>query len=202
MASLALFALGTNFFPAFQFHYVAAATCLFVLASVIGLEKMPRSAAQIVFFLCAAHFAFWYALHLADDQPFSPAMRRYETGDYINHQNPERRIALNQALTRIPDKLLILVRYWPQHVFQEEWVYNAADIDHARIVWARDLGDSEDEKLKQLYPDRTVLLLEPDAQPPKLSPYEPAAPPPPTPPPNQPPSKPTLRFEDIPPAKP
>ncbi|HME10645.1 MAG TPA: hypothetical protein VKG25_26560, partial [Bryobacteraceae bacterium] len=174
MASLALFALGTNFFPAFQFHYVAAATCLFVLASVIGLEKMPRPAAHIVFFLCAAHFAFWYALHLADDQPFSLAMRRYETGDYINHQNPERRIAVGQALARIPDKLLILVRYWPQHVFQEEWVYNAADIHRARIVWARDLGDAEDEKLKQLYPDRTVLLLEPDAQPPKLSPYEPA----------------------------
>ncbi len=41
--SLTLFALGTNFFPAFQFHYVAAVTCLFVLACVIGLEKMPTA---------------------------------------------------------------------------------------------------------------------------------------------------------------
>ena len=36
--TLALFALGTNFFPAFQVHYVAACTCLFVLMCVAGLE--------------------------------------------------------------------------------------------------------------------------------------------------------------------
>jgi len=195
LATLALFALGTNLFPAFQYHYVAAATCLFVLASVLGLEALPRPAAHVIFFLCAAHFVFWYTLHVADDQPFSLAMRHYETGDYINHRNPERRIFVNRALAQIPEKLLILVRYWPQHAFQEEWVYNAADIDDARIVWARDLGDTENEKLKRLYPERTVLLLEPDAQPPKLSPYQmsqPAQPQPPAPSP----------FEDVPPAKP
>ncbi|MGH9665391.1 MAG: hypothetical protein ACRD9L_13290, partial [Bryobacteraceae bacterium] len=35
-----LFALGVNFFPAFQFHYVAACTCLFVLMSVEGLRQL------------------------------------------------------------------------------------------------------------------------------------------------------------------
>ncbi|MFY9728458.1 MAG: hypothetical protein WAJ87_23375, partial [Bryobacteraceae bacterium] len=40
--TLALFALGTNFFPAFQLHYVAAVTCLFVLVSVEGLERISR----------------------------------------------------------------------------------------------------------------------------------------------------------------
>jgi hypothetical protein len=40
--TLALFALGTNFFPAFQLHYVAAVSCLFVLVSVAGLERISR----------------------------------------------------------------------------------------------------------------------------------------------------------------
>lgn len=202
MGTLALFALGTNLFPAFQYHYVAAATCLFVLASVLGLETLPRPAAHVVVSLCMAHFAFWYAIHLADDQPFSLAMRRYETGNYINHQNPEGRIAINRALAQIPDKLLVLVRYWPQHMFQEEWVYNAAEIDSARIVWARDLGDAANATLTRLYPDRTLLLLEPDAQPPKLSRYQPEPPVGQAPEKLTPQVKPTLRFEDVPPAKP
>jgi hypothetical protein len=201
VAALALFAVGVNLFPAFQYHYMAAATCLFVLVSVLGLAKLPPRASYVVFSLCAAHFAFWYVLHVADSQPFSLGLRRYETGDYINHQNPERRIAVNRALAGSPGKLLVLVRYWPQHVFQEEWVYNSADIDGSRIVWARDLGDSENEKLTHLYSDRTVFLLEPDARPPKLSPYQPE-PPAPEPLPEKPAAKPTLRFEDVPPAKP
>jgi hypothetical protein len=204
---LALFACGANLFPAFQYHYVAAVTCLFVLVSVLGLEKLPRAAAQLVFFLCAAHFVLWYSLHLLDGQPFSLALRPYETGDMINHQNPRRRIAVNRALAEIPDRLLVFVRYWPQHVFQEEWVYNAADVDAARIVWARDLGAIENQKLERLYPDRTALLLEPDAEPPKLGRYLPETPPaPPEPashpePPASDAPKPVLRLENVPPAK-
>jgi hypothetical protein len=51
-------------------------------------------------------------------------------------------------------------------------VYNAADIDGAGVVWARDLGTDENDKLRRYYPDRTAWLLEPDARPPKLSRYE------------------------------
>jgi hypothetical protein len=57
-----------------------------------------------------------------------------------------------------------------------EWVQNAADIDRARIVWASDLGDADNEKLERYYPDRTAWLVEPDAHPPRLTPYRPAAP--------------------------
>ena len=48
---------------------------------------------------------------------------------------------------------------------------NAADVDRARIVWARDLGPDENQKLLRYYPDRTAWLLEPDAHPPRLTPY-------------------------------
>ena len=198
--TLLIFALGANFFPSFQFHYIAAVTCLFVLVSITGLQQINRltirgwpagnEAARLILLLCAVHFVFWYGLHLFDTADFSLAMRRYETWDAINHVNPERRIEVNQQLAKIPGKLLVFVRYSPQHIFQDEWVYNEAAIDQARIVWARDLGTTENEKLQHYYPDRAVWLLEPDARSPKLSRYEPE-PPAPT-------SQPTpLRLEQV-----
>jgi hypothetical protein len=172
-----LFALGTNFFPAFQFHYMAAVVCLFVLMSVWGLQKMGKEASRAVVFLCVAWFAFWYAPHLLEGSGFPLDVLRLDAWNSINHRNPERRIEVNRQLSGIPGKLAVLVRYWPQHPFQDEWVYNSADIDGQRIVWARDLGDAEDEKLRHYYPDRKMLLLEPDARPPKLSDWAPAPPP-------------------------
>ena len=107
---------------------------------------------------------------------------------------------MNRELARSPGKQLVFVRYWPQHIFQNEWVYNAADIDQARVVWARDLGSAEDQKLLRYYPDRTAWLLEPDAMPPKLSHYQPELEQPkPSPAPTvAPPAKsPPLRFEQV-----
>jgi hypothetical protein len=171
--TLLLFSLGVNFFPAFQLHYIAAVTCLFVLVSVTGLERIGGAGARLIVFLCVAHFIFWYGLHVFDDSQVSVAMRPYETWGAINHGNPERRIYVNRQLAQIPGKLLVFVRYYPQHIFQDEWVYNAADIDSARVVWARDLGADEDEKLRAYYPDRAVWLLEPDFRVPKLTAFSP-----------------------------
>jgi hypothetical protein len=181
--AVTLLALGANFFPAFQVHYVAAATCLFVLMSVTGLEWLSRltiggrpagaEAARLVFFVCVAHFLFWYGLHVFDTGEISRAVRPYETWDGINHGNPERRIAVRHELEQVPGDVLILVHYAPQHIFQEEWVWNAADIDGARVVWARDLGPDENAKLLAYYPTRTALLFEPDARPMRLTRYRP-----------------------------
>jgi hypothetical protein len=171
---IVIFALGVNFFPAFQFHYMSGVTCLFVLLSVIGLQQLNRldiRLGRIVFFLCVVQFLIWYSAHLFEDSEWSLALRQYETWQTINHQNPERRIEVNHQLARIPGKLLVFVRYWPRHIFQDEWVYNQAEIDGARVVWARDLGAPENEKLRRYYPDRSVWLLEPDARPPKLTGY-------------------------------
>jgi hypothetical protein len=179
--TLAIFALGTNFFPAFQIHYIAAVTCLFILVAVTGLQQMSRlrirgysagqEAAVLIAILCGAHFLFWYGMHLAEGNDFSLAARRLETWDSINHANPARRIFVAQELEKIPGQLLVFVRYLPQHIFQDEWVYNMADIDGSRVVWARDLGAEGNEKLLRYYPGRTALVLETDFQRPRLSEY-------------------------------
>jgi hypothetical protein len=161
--TLGLFALGTNFFPAFQLH---------------GGRPAGAEAARLIFFVCVAHFLFWYGLHVFDTGAISLAVRPYETWDNINHGNPDRRIAMKQQLDQISSSsplangdLLVIVRYAPQHQFQEEWVWNAADIDGARVVWARDLGAEENARLLAYYRTRMALLFEPDARPMRLTRY-------------------------------
>jgi hypothetical protein len=175
-AACLLFALGTNFFPAFQFHYLAAVVCLFVLMSVRGLQAMGRwkrgkEASRALIFLCGAEFVFWYAPHLLEGAGYPVEVVRFDVWDSINHRNPERRIEVDRQLAGMPGKLLVFVRYWPQHPFQEEWVYNGADIDGQRVVWARDLGEPENERLRRYYGDRKALLLEPDARPLQVEEY-------------------------------
>jgi hypothetical protein len=171
--TILLFSLGTTFYPYFYSHYIAALTGLFVLISVIGLERLSQwnpEAARILLYLCAAHFLFWYGLHFSRDSRLYAALTPFESVDAINHGDPEGRIAIRRQLDAAPGRQLVFVRYGPQHQFQE-WVHNAADIDQARIVWARDLGPDENQKLLGYYPDRAAWLLEPDARPPLLRPY-------------------------------
>ena len=180
--TLLLFALGVNFYPFFEAHYLGALACLFVLVSITALDRLHPDAARLILFLCLAHFLFWYGRTFFEPDP------------------PPRRAAIDQQLAQSPGRQLVFVRYSPQHMFQDEWVYNAADIDHARVVWARDLGSSEDQQLLRYYPDRTAWLLEPDAKPLRLSPYsaEPELKVAPSTPTKLPETKtPPLRFEQV-----
>ncbi|HET7107460.1 MAG TPA: hypothetical protein VFI38_11670 [Candidatus Acidoferrum sp.] len=61
-----------------------------------------------------------------------------------------------------PGKHVVLVRYGPDHSVHEEWVFNAADIDASKIIWARDLPGELNDRLFAYYPDRTIWLVMPD----------------------------------------
>ena len=80
------------------------------------------------------------------------------------------RQALISRLNSLPGGQLVLVRYGPRHDSLVEWVYNGADIDSQKIVWARDMGAANEELLRY-YPNRQVWLLEPDMTPPRLTAY-------------------------------
>jgi hypothetical protein len=185
--ALLVFALGSNFYPYFYPHYIAAAACLFVLVSVAGLEHLATvrirsyaagaEAALLLVVLCVGHFLFWYGFHLYAGTNASIAVRQYETWNFVNHGDPDNRIAIARQLAQAPGKQLVLVRYAPLHRFGE-WIQNVADIDRAPVVWALDRGSLEDKKLLDYYRDRTVWLLEPDARPIRLGPYQPTPLPP------------------------
>jgi hypothetical protein len=173
MLTLVLFGVGSSLYAYFFPHYIAAAACLFVLVAVTGLERLSafsKEAARWILLLCGAHFLFWYGVNALGDADVLGGLGPYEAWDGINHGDPEGRLAINQQLIHTPGRQLVFVRYWPQHGYHE-WIHNAADIDAAQIVWALDLGSSENERLRSYYPDRTTWLLEPDARPPRLTPY-------------------------------
>ena len=75
-------------------------------------------------------------------------------------------------LQAMPGKHLVLVQYSPQHVAGREWVYNGADIDASKIVWAREIPGVSLDPLLDYFRGRQVWLAEPDANPPRLSRYD------------------------------
>jgi hypothetical protein len=81
------------------------------------------------------------------------------------------RVTLVAQLDSLPGDQLVLVHYKPDHNALIDWVYNGADIDGSKVVWARDMGAAGNEELVRYYRDRRVWLLEADDNPPKLLPY-------------------------------
>jgi hypothetical protein len=79
---------------------------------------------------------------------------------------------LVQKLDSLPGEHLVIVHYGPNHNVHHEWVYNAADIDRSKIVWARDIPGQDFQPLLNYFKNREVWLLEPDQSPPALRPYE------------------------------
>jgi hypothetical protein len=83
------------------------------------------------------------------------------------------RAHLLARLERMPGQHLVIVRYGPEYDpgRQIEWVYNRADIDRAKVIWAREMGDAETTRLLDYYRHRRVWLIDPDLQPLQLQPY-------------------------------
>jgi hypothetical protein len=70
-----------------------------------------------------------------------------------------------------PGKQLAIVRYSPRHAAFDDWVYNQADIDASKVVWARELYAANSAELLRYFWDRQVWLVEPDFDPPRVSRY-------------------------------
>ena len=84
------------------------------------------------------------------------------------------RFAVVDKLDHEPGKHLVMVRYdESEHNVHDEWVYNAADVDASKIVWARELDARQNRKLFNYFSDRQVWLVTPDEDNTYLAPYTP-----------------------------
>jgi hypothetical protein len=73
-------------------------------------------------------------------------------------------------LESLPGLQLAVVAYAPHHILND-WVYNSADIDHSKVIWARQMDAASDRKLLDYYKNRKAWLVNPDAHPPTVVPY-------------------------------
>jgi len=81
------------------------------------------------------------------------------------------RVDIQAKLDRMPGKHLVLVRYASNHAPADEWVYNEANIDSSKVIWAREMDSGKNAELISYYKDRDVWLVQPDKMPATLSPY-------------------------------
>src|SRR5712692_5632738 len=89
-------------------------------------------------------------------------------------QGDPSRTAIAEKLQHIPGTHLIMVRYdKDNHNIHDEWVYNGAEIDTAKVLWARELDPQQNAKLFAYFRDRKIWLVTPDSDNTYLEPYTP-----------------------------
>ena len=158
-----------------QPHYVAhLAPVFYVILMLMMMELYDSGNPSLKFIVRAVPAVCVLLLALRIGAPIlhlgpSPSWSRTWCSE--DEQNLERARILEQ-LHHAPGKQLVIVHYQPGHNFiMDEWVYNNADIDDSKVIWARDMGP-ENAELVQYFKDRHVWLAEPDYTPVRLIAYE------------------------------
>jgi hypothetical protein len=146
-------------------HYAGALTCVFyaILVQATRHLRTIRSKGRTVG-MALSRLAI-FSLILATAYNVYQIVR--DPGDHYawtwnKGEGTRARYNIEKQVDAMPGKHLIIVRYSPTHDLGEEWVYNKADIDNAKIVWARELGTQQDQKLLAYFRDRKQWLFEPD----------------------------------------
>ena len=169
---------------AFLPHYVAPITSAMLALVLQAVRRLRREewrgqptgifitrAIPLVCMLMLALRVGAKPLHLPEpDRWLAPAA--FPTWWTLAPTNLERAATL-AGLQQHPGRQLAIVRYGPRHdILYHEWVYNEADIDRAKVVWARDMGPGDNKELIDYFHDRHAWLVEADDVPPKLLPYQ------------------------------
>jgi hypothetical protein len=155
-------------------HYAAPLTCVVYALILIAMRSVRQHAraqtgaalTRIVPLVCLALLLIRVTLSL----PYISSPTVFPAWASPQFQTLRRSRILN-TLQILHGKHLVIVHYSETHDPIEEWVYNAADIDGARVVWARDMGIEKNQELINYFSNRQVWFIEPDRASPRLSPY-------------------------------
>jgi hypothetical protein len=171
---LVVFIAGTELAIFYNPHYSAPVTglilalILFAIHRIRIWNKSGLFLSRAIPLVCVIIFAFRVAA-----TPLHIPKSKYSTyyWDEFFDLHPKGwfpRAHLEADLAKLPGNQLVIVHYGQKHDPFPDWVYNDADIDHSRIIWARDMGVAKNNELLTYYKDRSPWLLDPDEKPPKL----------------------------------
>lgn len=164
----------------FNPHYAAPITCAFYALLLIAMQGIrgwrpagrPAGIALVRSVPIIAVLMFMLAMVPSLRASHVPQMATWYSPIVVNSY----RAGIIRQLSGEPGRHLVLVRYGLDHSPVTEWVFNGADIDDSKIVWARDMGSAHNAELLQYFRDRRVWLIEPDQLPPRLTGYVDKAP--------------------------
>ena len=146
-------------------HYLAPAAAVIVAILVECCRHLQASRVRILPLLPAV-MALVLVLRIGAETAGLPYTQK------LNFQSWCCRVEgnLNKAriaatLRQIPGDHLVFVKTKTDEMNLFQWIYNEADIDHSRIVWARDLGDGRNSQLQAYFAARQVWLADPNVEP-------------------------------------
>lgn len=151
LAVVALVTLGScTHLSAGHPHYVAGLTSALMILAVAGLRHLQFNLPTFGRPLVGGVLLSWALAGIfAIGQEFS--LQHHARA----HAWAKRQSALVDQLTiasaNSSTKAVVFVHYTTEHNVHQEWVYNAADIDLAPVVWANDLGDEANAQLVEYY---------------------------------------------------
>ena len=164
--TLVLFTVGVSLNPWMWSHYVAPAVGLALLVTMRSMRRASLwrpGGVRLGRPLVAAAWAFMAA---------SLACGSWDVARSLGHRGwAHTRAEIAYRLGRTSANHLVMVRYAPRHHVGTEWIYNAADIDAAPVVWAADMDPAANAALFDYFRDRQIWLLEPDLPEIRLVPY-------------------------------
>lgn len=121
-------------------EYIAPALGLFFLLVTLGLRRLDAFRLRAVI-LGAVLSMFLFPRNII----------LFSTGTS--------RPRLEASLTKQGGEHLVVITYGPNQYPHDEWVYNGAEIDSQRVVWAHALSPAEDDELVRYYKDREARRL-------------------------------------------
>ena len=157
-------------------HYFAPAAAALIAILVECCRHLQAARVRILPLLPAAMLLV-LALRIGAQQAGLPYTQKLNFQTWCcrveGDQNKPRIIA---ELAKTPGNHLVFVKAKtdPNNLYQ--WIYNGADLDGSRFVWARDLGDAENAQLAASMAGRRVWLVNPNVTPATLAVYDPATP--------------------------
>jgi hypothetical protein len=145
-------------------HYGApflAAVLILVAQSLRYLRQWKYRGRQVGRFLTKAMPVTVFIVMITAE---AEAIATHRTTDQTHATNAQlaQKESIEQALLRKqPGQHVIFVSYAGLPSPHEEWIYNPANVDAAPIIWALDLGQTENEKLRRYYAGRSFWRFKP-----------------------------------------